>query len=103
MYWSISKTLALAVFLIPLSANIALAGPGDFKQKAPGPGIFAINGCCQDTPDGGKHCGAPITVLGKKTCTLGWYKVSCDKGYTNCKKETWSIVKPNQRLKIKQN
>lgn len=54
-----------------------------------------VKGCCQSAGKTRTSCGAPVKVLGKETCTLGYYKVKCDKGYTNCKKETWATQKMN--------
>ena len=78
-----AKTLALA-----FSALTSLAA------LAASPAYAAVNGCCQSTPDGGKHCGAPVTVLGKKTCTVGWYKASCKTAYKNCEKKDWMLAGP---------
>jgi hypothetical protein len=69
---------------------ILLAAAAMFLAATPS---FAADhkGCCQKGTPG--TCGAPITVLGKKTCTLGWVKVTCSSKWKNCE-NGWMLSGP---------
>jgi hypothetical protein len=77
MMFKKSILVTAAAVLVSMSASTAFAD---------------VKGCCQKGTPG--VCGAPITVLGKKTCTVGWYKVTCSSKWNNCKKKDWMLAGP---------
>jgi hypothetical protein len=79
------KLILLATAAVFFSASVSPTLAGEVK------------GCCQKGTPG--TCGAPITVLGKKTCTVGWYKVVCKSGYKNCKKQDWMLSGPKLKAR----
>jgi hypothetical protein len=76
---------------------ILLATAAVFFSASVSPSFAGVKGCCQKGTPG--TCGAPITVLGKKTCTVGWYKVVCKSGYKNCKKQDWMLSGPKLKAR----
>jgi hypothetical protein len=67
-----------------------LAAATILVSAAVSPALAEHKGCCQK---GTSTCGAPITVLGKKTCTLGWVKVTCSSKWKNCE-NGWMLSGP---------
>lgn len=94
-----SRLAALAFALAPLAA--CAVDPNDAEDSTKGTERSAEalsvavpvdaqrwDKCCQDANGDGKFdsCGSPNTVLGKKTCTLGWIKANCgDNRPSGCK------------------
>lgn len=78
------KLIAAAIAAAFLSVPISSAVAGE-------------NGCCQKGTPG--VCGAPVTVLGKKTCTLGWYKAVCTTKWNDCKKKDWMLSGPKLKAR----